>query len=783
MTTPATIVGARSGCRPGISRRSASGSAASRSSSSLERGRASSTWPSTCVGVVGVELEVDRRALRSRCRPRRSPPRALARTSRGHGRLEHARARRRRAPRAPPARGGSACEVALGVAHDADLGRDVEAAPRRARRRRARSSRRRCRSPAAASASAARAAVAPRKVSRASSSPVSVRASSPKRSRTARGELGAVGGVAHRGGHHGDACARSRARSIASRVVVERREARAAAARRRAAPVASTPSPSRVTTERRSSSRRPRRRATSAISRRVEFVPMSTTATRTVSRAGCGIGAARRARRAGCRPPSSAILRARAARSPSRCAGRRAGSARRAAGGRRGSGSGSVTSSAAPAISPSLQRVAQRVLVDDAAARGVDEVGGRLHARERRGVDQVARLRRERQCSVTKSARSSSSSSGTPDERAVCTTSIPKPAARARDRLADAARSRRSRASRRRRRRRGPAAGSHVAQRALAHARARPRAAGARARAAARTRGRRSRRSARRACCRPGCRASRRRLEVDVVGADGIVRDRAQARARASSSSASTRSVSMVSSASAPARALAQLVRRRRRPARARRRPRAPPRSRSSAANGSAAGDEARGPSRGHPAPCARDPHRLLGLELRATGASGVYPPRAAGRGAGSSTTRRVRHRRGQLDLLPARHAAAVARWVQQTPDGLRVRGQGEPVPDPHEAAARPERRDRALLRARSRRWPSRPSSARCCGSCPSACRRDDDRLARRSTRSTRSRRPALLRVPPSELVRRAGARAAALARRGAGDRRPPASGRGSRWS
>ena len=56
-----------------------------------------------------------------------------------------------------------------------------------------------------------------------------------------------------------------------------------------------------------------------------------------------------------------------------------------------GSGSGSVTSSAAPAELPVVQRVGERGLVDDRAARRVDEDRRRLHARERGGVDQVAR--------------------------------------------------------------------------------------------------------------------------------------------------------------------------------------------------------------------------------------------------------------------------------------------------------------------------------------------------------------------------------------------------------
>jgi hypothetical protein len=43
-----------------------------------------------------------------------------------------------------------------------------------------------------------------------------------------------------------------------------------------------------------------------------------------------------------------------------------------------------------------VQREQQRLRIDDRAARGVDEQRGRLHARERGAVDQVAGLGRER---------------------------------------------------------------------------------------------------------------------------------------------------------------------------------------------------------------------------------------------------------------------------------------------------------------------------------------------------------------------------------------------------
>ena len=102
-----------------------------------------------------------------------------------------------------------------------------------------------------------------------------------------------------------------------------------------------------------------------------------------------------RARRAGCRRRGRPCARARCGW-PSRCAGRRAGWGRRAAGRSGGSGSGSVTSSAAAASRPSRSAAAQRGLVDEPAARGVDEDRVRAQRRERVGVDEVPRRGRQR---------------------------------------------------------------------------------------------------------------------------------------------------------------------------------------------------------------------------------------------------------------------------------------------------------------------------------------------------------------------------------------------------
>ena len=277
-TTPATIVGARSGCRPGTSRRSASGSAASR----VEHARAAaprvSTWPSTRPGRraraprsiaahdVGVPATAIAASTRSRTRAGTAAS-SVARTSRASA-------------SSSAGVGGSRVQVALGVAHDADLRRDVEARPRRARRRRARSSRRRCRSPAAASGRRRARAVAPRKVSRASSSPLSVRASRPKRSRDRARRT--------RRRWRRRARPRSSPRRARSQPCALDRRARTpsstsntrccGASPRRPVRVDALAEP-RDDRARGRAPRRPSRRRRRS-SRRVEFVPMSTTATR-----------------------------------------------------------------------------------------------------------------------------------------------------------------------------------------------------------------------------------------------------------------------------------------------------------------------------------------------------------------------------------------------------------------------------------------------------------------------------------------------------------------------
>ena len=215
---------------------------------------------------------------------------------------------------------------------------------------------------------------------------------------------------------------------------------------------------------------------------------------------------------------------------PSRGAGRRAGSARRAAGDPAGSGSGSVTSSAAPAISPSRRAPRSARRVDDRAARRVDQVGGRLHARE------LGSPISPRVCGVSGRVHG--------DEVGALEQLLERPPAAAA--RVGAARSRSPPAAGRRPGRCGPCRRSRRWRRA------------GRGRAAARaprcpTRRARTNAPPRRAGGMPSISATARsavesvrtsgrvadrdqalgsRIDVDVVHPDGVVRDRAQVRAR-----------------------------------------------------------------------------------------------------------------------------------------------------------------------------------------------------------------------------------------------------------
>ncbi len=258
-----------------------------------------------------------------------------------------------------------------------------------------------------------------------------------------------------------------------------------------------------------------------------------------------------------------------------------------------------------------------------------------------------------------------------------------------------------------------------------------------------------------RACCRPRCRASRaasrsmlsvptamfaiarsrgqrvEQLRVDAVGEHGQQRVRA-------------------------GRALAQLGRRRRAGSPGHTSTSCAARSRSSASNGSARVTNTRAIAGHSAAMCTRSASAARD-GTTPTGASGCTR-RAAGAALARALRDPVRHRRGQLDLLPAREPGRRSRaGSSDTAGGLRVRGQGEPVPDAHEAAdATCEHGDRALLRGD--RAARRLAQARPGPLAAARAHRARRAAARAGARRDPRGRPAgapLLRVPPSELVHR----------------------------
>ena len=206
---------------------------------------------------------------------------------------------------------------------------------------------------------------------------------------------------------------------------------------------------------------------TSAISSRVEFVPMSTTATR-VSWPGAA-SARRRARRAGCRPRSrSSCARVRTVAEPTWGTTSRFGaSQQRVVGGQRlgvgdvERGAGDRAARAARARARPGRRSAPRAVLTSSAVgfMRVERV-----ARRSGGASSGV----SGQWSVTKSERSSSSSSGTPRARGCGAPPCRSPRRGARP-PGRCGRSRRSRASRRSPRRRASRSGSNVHPLALAH--------------------------------------------------------------------------------------------------------------------------------------------------------------------------------------------------------------------------------------------------------------------------------------------------------------------------
>ena len=142
-------------------------------------------------------------------------------------------------------------------------------------------------------------------------------------------------------------------------------------------------------------------------------------------------------------------------------------------------------------------------------------------------------------------------------------------------------------------------------------------------------------------------------------------------------------------------------------------------------------------------------PHRLLRLELRALARAVLRRdcPRALAR----ALRELLRHGRGEHHLLPPARRRRLARWVEETPAGLRLRGEGEPLSHAHQAA---DRSRRGLERYYERIEPLVRSPKLGPGALAAA----RELQARRRAARRRARRaaagPALLRVPSCELVR-----------------------------
>ena len=129
-----------------------------------------------------------------------------------------------------------------------------------------------------------------------------------------------------------------------------------------------------------------------------------------------------------------------------------------------------------------------------------------------------------------------------------------------------------------------------------------------------------------------------------------------------------------------------------------------------------------------------------------------------------------VRHGRGERDLLPAADREALSQgWVDADARRLPLRGQGEPLPDAHQAADRARPRARALLRA-DRAARRSPKLGPVLWQLPPTFQRDDERLARALERLPPGQ--PRLRVPARELVRGGRLRPAPRARRRARPRR-----------
>ena len=148
-----------------------------------------------------------------------------------------------------------------------------------------------------------------------------------------------------------------------------------------------------------------------------------------------------------------------------------------------------------------------------------------------------------------------------------------------------------------------------------------------------------------------------------------------------------------------------------------------------------------------------------------------LYPPGCPQRRWLARYAEVLRHRRGQHHVLPAALARRRARVGGADAARLRLRGQVQPLPDPHQAPDRhgPRRRPPARApRAADRVAEDGPDALAAAGQLPSR------RRAPRLRPGAPAAGPPRLRVPPPELVRRRRPGRAARPRRRAGHRRSP---------
>ncbi len=166
-------------------------------------------------------------------------------------------------------------------------------------------------------------------------------------------------------------------------------------------------------------------------------------------------------------------------------------------------------------------------------------------------------------------------------------------------------------------------------------------------------------------------------------------------------------------------------------------------------------------------------PHRLLRLGLQRL-ARRLLSGRLPAVALAGVVCRAVPDGRAEHDLLPPRETGGGREMGRADAGGLPLRGEGEPLPDAHEAADRPRPRRRALLRldrSAGLLGQARPGDLAAAGELPPR-RRAAGGCPARGRRAAAG--AARLRVPPRLVVRAGGRGAAARARRRARDRRPP---------